>query len=140
MRLITKSQWRKLSEMRLEEAEVLLAQKQWSGAYYLAGYAVECGFKAAICDQFVSGAIPERQFVINIYTHDLQKLRTYAQLDHAFDSDAAITPDLFVNWDTVRDWTEQSRYDQMEAQAAEDMVKAVNDPISGLIIWLQKHY
>ena len=39
---------RELALLRLKEAQVLLANGCWSGAYYLAGYAVECALKACI--------------------------------------------------------------------------------------------
>ncbi len=34
----------------MRDAEVLLDAGQWSGAYYLAGYAVECGLKACAAE------------------------------------------------------------------------------------------
>jgi HEPN domain-containing protein len=37
-----------LAEDRLKDAEVLLASGRFGAAYYLAGYAVECGLKACI--------------------------------------------------------------------------------------------
>ncbi len=37
-----------LGQMRIDEATLLLAHRHWSGAYYLAGYAVECALKACI--------------------------------------------------------------------------------------------
>jgi HEPN domain-containing protein len=37
-----------LAEERLGDAEVLLASNRYSGAYYIVGYAVECGLKACI--------------------------------------------------------------------------------------------
>jgi HEPN domain-containing protein len=39
---------RELALLRLKEAQVLFANGCWSGAYYLAGYAVECALKACI--------------------------------------------------------------------------------------------
>jgi hypothetical protein len=40
---ITRADFQQLSESRLEEAATLLANGHAAGAYYLAGYAVECG-------------------------------------------------------------------------------------------------
>jgi HEPN domain-containing protein len=37
-----------LAEDRLKDAEVLLANGRFGAAYYLAGYAVECGLKACV--------------------------------------------------------------------------------------------
>ncbi len=36
----------KLSNIRIREAKVLFAAGEHSGAYYLAGYAIECALKA----------------------------------------------------------------------------------------------
>ena len=46
------STFRQLAEQRLAEAELLLANGFWSGAYYLAGYALECALKAKIASSF----------------------------------------------------------------------------------------
>lgn len=37
-----------LANLRIREAQALLRAKEFSGAYYLVGYAVECGLKACI--------------------------------------------------------------------------------------------
>jgi HEPN domain-containing protein len=37
-----------LSEQHLADAQVLLERRRWPGAYYLAGYSVECALKACI--------------------------------------------------------------------------------------------
>jgi hypothetical protein len=39
---------RKLAMARLAEARILLDAGEFSGAYYLAGYAIECAIKARI--------------------------------------------------------------------------------------------
>jgi hypothetical protein len=45
---VNRVQLRQLAEDRLLDAERLLTGGRWAGAYYLAGYAVECGLKACI--------------------------------------------------------------------------------------------
>jgi len=40
-----------LCKRRVDEATTLLSAGHSDGAYYLAGYAVECAFKACICKQ-----------------------------------------------------------------------------------------
>lgn len=37
-----------LASDRILDAEALLAARRWSGAYYLGGYAVECGLKSCV--------------------------------------------------------------------------------------------
>jgi hypothetical protein len=41
-------QLRQLAEDRILDAACLLAGDRWAGAYYVAGYAAECGLKACI--------------------------------------------------------------------------------------------
>jgi HEPN domain-containing protein len=45
---MNRGELRQLAETRLAEAQILLRAGMWSGAYYLVGYAVECGLKACI--------------------------------------------------------------------------------------------
>jgi len=52
--------FQKLAEARLAEATLLLASGLPSGAYYLAGYAIECALKAIIAAQFRASEIPDR--------------------------------------------------------------------------------
>ena len=44
-----RSEFQELATLRLAEANVLLTQNYPDGAFYLAGYAVECALKSAIC-------------------------------------------------------------------------------------------
>ena len=39
---MNRSDLQKLAEIRVQDSEVLLGACRWAGAYYLAGYAVEC--------------------------------------------------------------------------------------------------
>ncbi len=52
-----------LAEIRIREAEILLAAGAWDGAYYLAGYAVECALKACIAKKTVEHSFPRLQDV-----------------------------------------------------------------------------
>ena len=45
---MNRSDFQQLADVRIDEAAVLFAQGKYDGAYYLAGYAVECGLKACI--------------------------------------------------------------------------------------------
>ncbi|MBA4748235.1 MAG: HEPN domain-containing protein [Sphingopyxis sp.] len=67
-------QFQKLAELRLNDAELLLANERFSSAYYLAGYAVELGLKACISKQIVADTIPEKSFIIKVHTHDFESL------------------------------------------------------------------
>ena len=107
---VHRSQFQKLATARLREAVALSAAGEWSGVYYLSGYAVECGLKAAIAKQFRASTFPDKALVQNIHIHDLQRLVGLAGLQTRLDSDFASDPDLELNWQVVKDWNEASRY------------------------------
>src|SRR3984957_19824036 len=95
-----------LANERIAEAKILLDAGMWTGAYYLAGYAVECGLKACIAKLFKSEAFPEKSFSDKCYIHDLEKLVVLAELKTARDADNAANPLLADQWSTVLEWTE----------------------------------
>lgn len=70
-----------LSRERLRDANVLLRSGQHVGAYYLAGYAVECALKACIARKTRRFDFPDRKTVTASHTHDLAKLVAIAELD-----------------------------------------------------------
>jgi hypothetical protein len=51
--------FRQLAETRLREAKLLFQDREFSGAYYLAGYTVECALKAIIAGKFRADEIPD---------------------------------------------------------------------------------
>ena len=71
-----RSDFRILSETRLEEARLLLKGRRHLGAYYLAGYAVECALKACIAKQRKRFEFPpkrksvEQMYSCLLYTSD----------------------------------------------------------------------
>jgi HEPN domain-containing protein len=68
------------TELRLKEAKALLAAGFPEGAYYLAGYAVECALKACIARKTQEFDFPEKKRVNDSHTHDLGKLLVLAGL------------------------------------------------------------
>jgi len=90
----------KLMKLRLREAKLLLDAKDWDGAYYLAGYAVEFALKIRIIAQLIkSDSFPDKKLAENFYKHELTLLRKLAVLDDEMDKDAAVSP----QWDIVKD-------------------------------------
>src|SRR5689334_13393852 len=70
---VTKVQWQELAERWLVDADTLLNDRRWGAAYYLAGYAVECGLKACILGRVA--ASPEvisldNRFSQRFFTHN----------------------------------------------------------------------
>jgi len=71
----------RLTRLRLREARVLFDNRRYDGAYYLLGYAVECALKAYIAKQTKRYDFPDKKFVNDIYTHDLNKLLSVSGLE-----------------------------------------------------------
>ncbi len=110
--------------------------RQWSGAYYLVGYAVECGLKAALVKQFKGNVLPNRNKVNAAYTHDLAVLLDATGLaqDPTYQGDAQ----LQLNWADAKKWNEHARYKKWTKAEAEKMVSAITDQQHGVLEWLRK--
>lgn len=69
-----------LSQQRRRDAKVLLDAGNYQGAYYLLGYAVECGIKAAIARAVRRHDFPDLGTVRASYQHNLEALLRTAGL------------------------------------------------------------
>ena len=130
-----------LSNARVEDAQALLEAGRWAAAYYLLGYAVECGLKACAAKQFKQDEVPDKTLVNDFYTHRLDKLLGISGVKAALEVKANADIGFHVNWNTVRDWSEASRYDPSTTEAkARDMLVAVADPTTGVLPWLKAQW
>jgi HEPN domain-containing protein len=68
---MNRADFQQLSELRLREAQALLAAGLPDGAYYLAGYAVECALKACIAKRTREHDFADKKLVNDSHTHDL---------------------------------------------------------------------
>ncbi len=64
----------KLSNIRIREAKILFSAGEYSGAYYLAGYAVECALKACIAKSVQRYDFPDKSLAQKSFVHDLGDL------------------------------------------------------------------
>lgn len=124
-----------LIELRMEEAKLLLDQKYWDGAYYLAGYAVEYALKVRMISQLMkSNSFPEKKLAENFYKHELPLLLKSAGLDAEMDNDAAVR----TQWAIVKDWTEQTRYQIGKTETeATDLYEAIE---KGVLPWIKARW
>jgi HEPN domain-containing protein len=128
-------QW--LAKERISDAKVLLAARHWSGAYYLAGYAVECALKACIAKLMKPEEFPDKTFAEKCWTHVLPQLLGLAGLKDDLDTAFRADPDLRDNWDTIKEWSESSRYARKTKADAEDLYEAVTEKKHGVFPWLK---
>ena len=82
---MNRAELQQLAADRLLDAQTLLDAPgggRWSGAYYLAGYALECGLKACILARIEkTGAIfVDKKFSEKCFTHRLEDLIDLAGL------------------------------------------------------------
>lgn len=138
---MNRSDLQRLAEARLEDGLVLMDAGRWAAAYYLFGYAIECGLKACVARQFRQDEVPDKTVVNDFYTHRLEKLLAISGAKAAFDRRASTDPAFQVNWNTVRDWNETSRYEHSIGEAkARDMQSAVADAATGVLPWLKARW
>ena len=135
---MTRDEFKNIAEIRIREAQVLLDQSLYSGAYYLAGYALECAIKACLSKQILQHNIPEKKFINEIHTHDLQKLiRFDDELSASFNS---ADDDFITNWTIVKDWSEQSRYKTYNENEAKELIEAIIKEEGGILSWIQQYW
>lgn len=138
---MNRSDLQNLSRIREREARLLLRQGHAPGAYYLAGYAVECALKACVAKQTRRYDFPDRGLAQQAHVHDLEKLLKLAGLEPAFSQAATTNPALGVSWAVVKDWRETSRYDaQIAAAEAKDLLTACTARKNGVLQWIRARW
>ena len=132
-----------LAEDRLADAEALLVNHRWAAAYYLAGYAVECGLKACVLANLATdlGVIfRNKRFSEKCWTHDPAELVDLAGLKEALKLARDADPAFDAYWRTASEWSERSRYESQDERTARDYVRAVGDTTSGVLPWIRRFW
>ncbi|MDT7780596.1 MAG: hypothetical protein QOC99_3108 [Acidobacteriota bacterium] len=139
---MNRADFQKLSRMRLKEANILLDNKSYEGAYYLAGYAVECALKACIARKTKRYEFPPKRDVVdNYYKHNLELLIRMAGLELELKNESKSVAIFDSYWNTVKAWSEQARYEtKIDQKRAQDLYVAVSDVPNGVLVWLKKYW
>jgi len=138
---MNKSDLEKLVDIRVTESRALLETENFHGAYYLAGYALECAFKACIAKQVKEFDFPSKQLANASHTHKLSELLGTAGLKQKLNEKEKEDQEFSLNWAVAKDWTETSRYDcNIEQTRAVDLFNAVTDNESGILAWLKTYW
>lgn len=138
---LNRTELQQLAEVRLVEAGALLGAGLWDGAYYLAGYAVECALKACILAHVErTGVIfEEKKFSEKCWTHDIEALIELAGLKPDLDADALANPALGTNRDVTKRWNESSRYSRKSESAARVLLDAIAGT-NGMLPWIKQRW
>lgn len=139
---VSRADFQALAQGKLDDAHLLLRANRCSNAYYLAGYALELGFKAAACKLFFAQCLPDKGLVQDLYNkgHDLQALPGLAGLGEAFKDARKADVLLDANWSAASQWSVSSRYEMIDEFRAVEMVNAVGDDTHGVLTWLKMHW
>ena len=138
---MNRNDFKALAQIRLKEARVLLEDGCYEGAYYLCGYAVECALKARIAKLTKRYDFPPNKKTIEkIYTHDLDTLVIEAKLQTELQQEIKSDPTFAGNWYTVKDWSEQSRYEKRTEIEARQFCSSVSDKRHGVLRWIKKYW
>jgi len=136
---MNRKELQQLAAVRLREAKVLLSANAPDGAYYLAGYAVECALKACIAKKTRRYDFPQKDTVNLSYSHDMKTLLIPAGLD--LDHQTAMRwPDFARNWTTVAKWKAESRYTRHSIQEAQELLDAITYSRSGVLQWIKQYW
>ena len=137
---MNRAELQKLSNTRIREAKILFAAGEHSGAYYLAGYAVECALKACIAKGVQRYDFPDKSLAQESYSHDLVKLVRLADLDSELTSSAGARPRLDASWNLTKSWTEKSRYSVQTKNEAEAIIDAIARRNDGVLAWIKRRW
>lgn len=137
---MNRQDFKDMASTRLRETKALLLSRNYSGAYYLAGYVIECALKSCIAKQTRRFEFPDKQKVQNAYTHNLVKLVELAGLKTALDIHGAANSVFASNWAIVKVWSEESRYQSYSRIQAQDLYDAISDPTDGVLPWMKLHW
>lgn len=140
---VKRVEWQQLAERWLTDAQVLLDGHCWSAAYYLAGYAVECGLKSCVLARLaVSPEVifENKRFSENCWTHSVLELVKLADLEIARASDVAGNAHLARNWLVVKDWSEKARYQKVSHHKAKKLFLSITDKHNGVMQWIRARW
>ena len=131
-----------IARIRLKEARSLLKNGHYHGAYYLAGYAVECALKACIAKNSEQYALPPKvKIVQQIYSHNFEQLLTVAGLSETFKKDRDNNNDLEINWAIIQLWNPEKRYEKsITKREAKDIYSAISNRQNGILRWIRQHW
>ena len=143
--VVNRADWQKIAEEKLLAADALLlaSPSQSASAYYLAGYAIECGLKSCILARiagFPELIFEDKMYSKNCWTHNVEDLVELAGLKPDLASAIVAAPALATNWKTVKEWSENARYQMKSHPEAQALYRAINDPVSGVMQWIRARW
>ena len=136
---MNRSSLQNLANERIKDAEALLIAGRWSGAYYLAGYAVECALKACFAKQTRENDFPQKS-AQKVFTHNISELLSLAGIKALRDNDIKTSQAQQLNWAIVEAWNESTRYEIWTEVQARQLYEAVTHSTERAMTWIINHW
>ncbi len=137
---MNRTDFQRLARTRIKEAKALNREGHYSGAYYLAGYAIECALKACIAKGIQRHDFPDKTMVLKSHSHNLKDLLGVAQLDGRLEADMLLNSRLAASWSFLVSWSERSRYEFWTRADAEAILDAISKKTDGVLPWITRHW
>jgi hypothetical protein len=142
---LSRAELRQFAQDRIEDARVLLQNGRWQGAYYLSGYAVECGLKSCVLAHVEKTGIifKDKDYLKDLgkcWTHNLGELVVLAGLADEQDLTTKGDVDFAANWKVVANWSESSRYEQKTQNDAQQIYDAITQITHGVLPWISQYW
>ena len=135
---MTRGDFQKLADERIADAEALLQAGRFGGVYYFSGLAVECALKARIASRTKEHDFPDLRRAQSSHQHDLERLVEVAELKSILDQHMDANPKFRVNWNTVKQWQIETRYDPSVTQSkAQELFSSATENSEGFLSWLR---
>ena len=147
---MTREEYRQLSDLHVQHGKALLDAGLYAGAWYISGYAVECGLKACIAKLFrvtADDEFPEPVSgnpgggTINLRSHNFKFLVLAAGLKLAWDGELNSRKPFRDNWKIVNEWSPEARYDIDRLPfETNEFYSAIVDPNHGVMECIGRHW
>jgi len=135
-----------MAEERILDAAALITGNRWAYAYYVAGYAVECGLKSCVLARMIytGGVFEDKKFADRCFTHDFAELVKLAgltdELNSSLVASAAGSRAFVEHWTTAVQWQETARYQQKTEGDAKALYAAITHDPDGVISWIRNYW
>ncbi len=137
---MNRTEFQRLTDTRLREAKVLFKAGEYSGAYYLAGYAVECALKACFAKGVKRFDFPDKSRVQKIFTHKLPELAELANLKTELATEKQLNRKFESSWSEVCKWSEERRYSVSTRAEADAILDAITRRKDGVLPWIKRRW
>jgi hypothetical protein len=131
----------------IQDAKAPLDGGRWGFAYYVIGYAVEFSLKSCVLARMIHTGwvfLDHEKGEADCKTHDFPRLIKFAGLLDDLNNrlkESVRVEDAFVrNWDIVKAWKVDSRYDPKTEVDARKLYCAITDEPDGVLKWIRNYW